>query len=47
VDLVCLGFIVWIATGIYMWWQLRRTRSWGFLALGSGVLLFLVFLLAL
>jgi hypothetical protein len=47
VDLVCLGFLIWIASGIYMWWQLRRTRFWGALALGSGVALFLVFVLAL
>ncbi len=47
VDLICLGFLIWIASGIYMWWQLRRTRFWGALALGSGVALFLVFILAL
>jgi len=47
VDLVCLGFIVWIASGIYMWWQLRRTRFWGALALASGLALFLVSLVSL
>jgi uncharacterized iron-regulated membrane protein len=47
VDLVCLAFLIWIASGIYMWWQLRCTRFWGALALGSGVALFLVFVLAL
>jgi len=35
VDLVCLGFLTWITTGLIMWWQLRGTRLWGFLALGS------------
>lgn len=47
VDLVCVGFLLWIATGILMWWQLRQTRAWGFLALGSGIGLFAVFLIAL
>ena len=47
VDLVCIGFLVWIASGIYMWWQLPQTRRWGFLALGSGVLSFILFLVFL
>lgn len=44
VDLVCLGFLVWIATGIYMWWQLQQTRFWGGLAMTAGLLTFLLFL---
>jgi hypothetical protein len=47
VDVVCVGFLLWIATGIYMWWQIPRTRYWGYLALGSGALLFVLFLTAL
>lgn len=47
VDLVCIGFLLWIASGIIMWWQLSQTRKWGFLALGGGVLSFVIFLLAL
>jgi len=44
VDFVCLGFLVWIGTGLYMWWQLQPTRFWGGLALGSGALAFVLFL---
>ncbi len=47
VDVVCVGMLIWIATGIYMWWQLRPTRFWGSLALGSGFAIFLIFLRAL
>ena len=47
VDVVCIGFLLWIATGIYMWWQIPRTRYWGYLALGAGTVLFAVFLTAL
>jgi hypothetical protein len=47
VDLVCIGFLLWIASGIYMWWQLPQTRVWGFLALGSGAALFALFLVGL
>lgn len=47
VDLVCIGFLAWIASGIYMWWLLPQTRRWGSLALGGGAVAFLTFLLAL
>jgi hypothetical protein len=47
VDIVCVGFLLWIATGIYMWWKLKHTRRWGWVALGSGALLFALFLSAL
>ena len=47
VDLVCLGFILWSLSGIYMWWQLKGTRIWGLVALGGGCLSFLVFLVNL
>jgi len=47
VDIVCIGMLIWIASGIYMWWGLHQTRLWGLVALGSGVLSFAVFLWAL
>jgi hypothetical protein len=47
VDVFCIAMLVWIATGIYMWWQLPQTRLWGGVALGSGIGLFLMFLGAL
>ncbi len=37
VDLVCLGMLLWIATGLFMWWQLPATRNWGWLALLAGL----------
>ncbi len=40
VDLVCVGLILWIASGIYMWWGLPSTRRWGWIALGGGALCF-------
>jgi hypothetical protein len=36
VDIVCLAMLVWIASGIYMWWGLPGHRGWGWLALLSG-----------
>ena len=47
VDLVSLGMPVWIASGIYMWWNLRPVRRWGWLALGAGCASFAFFLATL
>ena len=47
VDLVCLGILIWAASGIYMWWRLSQTRVWGSLALASGIGAFGVLLLKL
>jgi len=44
IDIVCLAMLVWIASGIYMWWGLRQTRRWGLVALGGGLLTFAGFL---
>lgn len=44
IDLVCLAFLIWIASGLYMWWSLRWLRRWGALALAAGVLSFAFFL---
>ena len=47
VDIVSVGLILWMATGIYMWWNLPSTRRWGWLALGSGALAFAVIIATL
>jgi len=47
VDLVCLGFLAWIASGILMWWKLPQTRAWGWLALSGGMAVFAGFLAGL
>ena len=47
VDIVCIGFLVWIASGLYMWWHIPRHRAWGWLALGTGVATFAIFLITL
>jgi hypothetical protein len=40
VDIVSISMLLWIASGLYMWWGLRGHRGWGWLALLSGVLSF-------
>ena len=47
VDIIQLSIIIWIASGIYMWWNLKHLRKWGALALGGGVAFFAIFLLRL
>jgi hypothetical protein len=47
VDIVCLAIIVWIASGLYMWWGLPASRRWGALALLAGSASFLFFALRL
>jgi len=43
VDLVCLAIVVWIASGLYMWWGLPGSRRWGWLAITGGAISFLIF----
>lgn len=47
VDLVCLGIIVWILSGLYMWWGLSGHRAWGWIAILAGALSFIGFTLRL
>lgn len=36
VDVFSATTLLWVATGIYLWWKLPATRRWGFFALGGG-----------
>ena len=47
VDFVMMAILLWIATGLIMFWGVRHARFWGFLALGGGIISMLGFLLAL
>jgi hypothetical protein len=47
VDIVNVGFVLWVLSGLYMWWLLPSIRKWGFLAIGCGVLSFAWFLVTL
>jgi hypothetical protein len=43
VDLVQIGILLWIASGLIMWWELRGHRRWGVVAVVAGVVSFIVF----
>jgi hypothetical protein len=37
VDLSCLGMLLWIVSGVYMWWSLPGLRGWGWVAFLGGI----------
>lgn len=47
VDVIQVTMVIWIASGLWMWWNLKRFRAWGTLALASGFALFVAFLFGL
>ena len=47
VDMVVLATLIWIFSGLYIWWTLKRFRFWGGLSLAAGGLSFLVFIIGL
>ncbi len=49
VDLTSVGLLLWIASGVIMWWKIPGTgpRRWGWLALGGGAVCFVLIMLRL
>ncbi|MEW5979214.1 MAG: hypothetical protein AB1898_25750 [Acidobacteriota bacterium] len=45
VDLVIVGMIFWVLSGLWMWWELRSTRLWGAAFSLAGFSLFSFFLI--
>lgn len=43
VDLTCFALVLWIASGLIMWWRLARLRLPGAIALLGGVTSFVLF----
>ena len=37
IDIVCISLILWIASGLIMWWMLPGSRGWGWVALAAGL----------
>jgi hypothetical protein len=47
IDTVVVGILLWVASGLYTWWQQRSLRKIGGLALAAGVITFAAFLISL
>ncbi len=42
VDVACVGILIWVASGLVMWWRLARFRAWGAVAVVGGILSFVL-----
>ena len=42
VNLACIGIIIWVTSGLIMWWRLPRFRAWGAIAAGGGIVSFVL-----
>ena len=42
VDVVSAGLLLWILSGLLMWWSLPATRFWGWAALSAGAISFIL-----
>jgi hypothetical protein len=42
VDAACIAILIWVISGVIMWWQLPKLRAWGTLALAGGILSFVI-----
>jgi hypothetical protein len=40
VDLVIVAMVFWALSGLWMWWEMRATRYWGFAAAAFGIGIF-------
>ncbi|MSU24287.1 MAG: hypothetical protein EXS32_10745 [Opitutus sp.] len=47
VDVWSVTTLVWITTGLYLWWKLSAARRWGWLAIGGGLATIVVLLVTL
>jgi hypothetical protein len=42
VDVACVAIIIWVASGLIMWWRLPRLRAWGAAAVIGGAVSFVL-----
>ncbi|MEN3338394.1 MAG: hypothetical protein V7647_2070 [Acidobacteriota bacterium] len=47
VDLLIAAMLFWVLSGLWMWWEMKVTRTLGALALTGGAALFALFILAI
>ena len=47
VDLFIAAVVLWVFSGIWMWWEMKAARRWGALAAAAGIALFAVFLVTI
>lgn len=47
VDLFIAAILLWTVSGLWMWWELKKTRWWGWAALAGGCALFALFVVTI
>lgn len=47
IDVLIVSSLIWIASGIYLWWRLGRFRFWGWISLAAGMCSFILLALGL
>ncbi|MBT4485365.1 MAG: hypothetical protein HOC71_16995, partial [Candidatus Latescibacteria bacterium] len=47
VDLMILSIFLWPATGLVMWWSMKKTKKLGSAVTGLGIVMFLFFVFAI
>jgi hypothetical protein len=47
VDLVAVAILIWIVSGLCIWWNLDRFRRWGWIAIAAGLITFISLTLGL
>lgn len=47
VDFFCVTMLIWILTGLYLWWKIRDSRRLGWLTISAGMLMFALLLATL
>ena len=40
IDAVIVALVFWALSGLWMWWEMRATRLWGFAAALFGIGMF-------
>lgn len=44
-DIAAIGMVVWVATGVWLWWEIKSARRWGVACLALGLGAFAAFLI--
>jgi hypothetical protein len=47
VDLTIVAMVFWVASGLWMWWELKKTRRLGALCIIAGAAIFTFFVFAI
>jgi hypothetical protein len=42
VDVTCFAILIWVGSGLVMWWRLRFLRAWGAIAVVAGIISFVL-----